>query len=506
MRLICALPLPLAIPGPHQDSLTNGSVFSNMGSHRYRSFPPKLPMKAWPICLVGLYLILVGPSVRLTAQTLPAGKTTEWTIQGTVQAPDGTPIHGARVDLRSGATSDDVVADTRSDVDGRFAFFAVHLAPGQYLVHTSAVAHTSDEKLIVVKSDSTNRNLTVTLTLKPAPAERGPSTSYTVVRVFYATDRQPVTEKNNIQYLGTAAQKYSLSYGTCDVSIPESHTIAQLERPSIWRLEFHADPEKHIILQKIAPEDKSEFLQAVAGAVSASPGKEAFVFVHGYNVSFEDAAIRTAQLAYDFGFKGAPIFYSWPSKGSLLGYPADQDSVQQTIGNLRQFLEDVANTSGATTVHLIAHSMGNRALLNAVAQIASDKNFRNFDEFSSFVLAAPDVDRNQFIQLVGEIEKPPRKFTLYVSQNDQALEASYLLFHSQLRAGEGGTHSIVMPGLDTVDVSKLSTDALGHSYYGDNPNVVQDLLNFLKGQLAPRPGLSRVPMGTLAYWQLLPSK
>jgi hypothetical protein len=48
-------------------------------------------------------------------------------------------------------------------------------------------------------------------------------------------------------------------------------------------------------------------------------------------------------------------------------------------------------------------------------------------------------------------------------------------------------------------------DALGHSYYGDNRNVVLDLLEFLRGKLAPRPGLTRMPVGALAYWQLLPA-
>jgi esterase/lipase superfamily enzyme len=93
---------------------------------------------------------------------------------------------------------------------------------------------------------------------------------------------------------------------------------------------------------------------------------------------------------------------------------------------------------------------------------------------------------------------------LYVSEHDQALAASHLLFHKEPRAGEGGSDTIVMQGLDTVDVSKLSMDALGHSYFGDNRSVIEDLLKFLKGQLAPRPGLSKVPSGTLAYWQMLP--
>ena len=157
------------------------------------------------------------------------------------------------------------------------------------------------------------------------------------------------------------------------------------------------------------------------------------------------------------------------------------------------------------TVHLIAHSMGNRALLSAVSELATDSRFANFSKFKSLVLAAPDVDRTAFTKLVAQIRKPQSRITLYVSERDQALVASHMLFHTELRAGEGGSGSLVMPGVDTIDVSGLSMDALGHSYYGDNRNVVLDLLEFLKGKLAPRPGLTRVPVGALAYWLLLPA-
>ncbi|HTB97298.1 MAG TPA: alpha/beta hydrolase [Terracidiphilus sp.] len=452
------------------------------------------------------FLLLTSSLQAFLAQPSPSRNTSEVTIQGTVQASDATPLLGARVDLRSGTSSDDVVMDTHTDIDGKFAILSIPLAPGQYILHVAAIGFESTEKAVDLRHAASTASLNFVFTLRPAPKERGAASPYTKVRVFYATDRQAVSNQNTTQFLGIAAQNGALAYGACDVSIPESHTLAALERPSIWKLEFHADPEKNIVLQKVTPEPKDLFLKDVAATVSGSPGKEAFVFVHGYNVSFEDAAVRTAQLTYDFGFKGAPIFYSWPSKGSLLGYLADEISVAQTTAHLRQFLQDVANTSGATTVHLIAHSMGNRALLTAVAQLASDNNFTNFNKFSSFVLAAPDVDRDEFTRLVSQIQKPRRKFTLYVSAHDQALEASYLLFHREMRAGEGGSNAIVLPGLDTVDVSQLSSDALGHSYYGDNPSVVQDLLKFLKGQLAPRPSLSRVPLGSLAYWQLLPAK
>jgi esterase/lipase superfamily enzyme len=452
------------------------------------------------VLVLTVFVVLIPALFR--AQTPAAGEQTLVTVQGTVIGPDEQPLSGARVAIRKPGFDDDVLADTITDVDGKFALLAISLTPGRYIIHASGIGFGIDEQPFTVKADQPV-NLTLSLKLKPQGGVRGVSTPYTVVRVFYATDRQSVLDHGAVHYIGIRSRDNSMSFGACDVSIPETHTLAEIERPSIWKLEFHADPEKHMVLQKVTPENKNVFFTQISSAVSASPGKEAFVFVHGYNVSFEDAAIRTAQLTYDFGFKGAPIFYDWPSKGSLLGYVADESAADETIPNLKRFLEDVANRSGASVVHVIAHSIGNRALLPTLAQLAEDKQFPNFAKFSTVVFAAPDVDRDAFIKWIGEIRKPQTKITLYVSQHDQALAASHLLFHKELRAGEGGTDSIVLSGMDTVDVSQLSTDALGHSYFGDNTNVVHDVLEFLKGQLAPRPGLSKIPLGTLAYWELL---
>ena len=461
--------------------------------------------RLWTAVSTALFVLFAGAPAYLAAQDSNDSFVALVNVQGTVSGPDGKRIAGARVDIRAGSNSDSVLADTRTDVDGRYAFLRIGIAPGRYLVHASAAGFGAAEDTFKVERGRRTPDQTLPLVLPPQPKERGASSGFTVVRVLYATDRKAQTDQGSLEYLGVRSGDGALSYGACDVSIPETHVVAELERPSIWRLEFHPDPEKHIVLQKVESEAKAQFLKNVAAMVAASPGREAFVFVHGYNVSFEDAAIRTAQLAYDFGFKGAPIFYSWPSRGSLLGYLDDEQSVQQTVGNLKQFLEDVSAGSGATVIHLIAHSMGNRALLPVLAQLATDPQFKSFGKFNTVVFAAPDVDRDVFVQEVGQIHSSQSKITLYVSEHDQALAASHLLFHKEPRAGEAGSDTIVMQGLDTVDVSKLSTDALGHSYYGDNRSVVEDLLKFLKGQLAPRPGLSKVPLGSLAYWQLIPA-
>jgi esterase/lipase superfamily enzyme len=76
--------------------------------------------------------------------------------------------------------------------------------------------------------------------------------------------------------------------------------------------------------------------------------KQAFVFVHGFNVGFDAAAYRTAQIVYDLGFDGAPVFYSWPSRGGIKEYEYDQNSARQARAHLRSFLELVRSQSGGT--------------------------------------------------------------------------------------------------------------------------------------------------------------
>lgn len=453
--------------------------------------------------ILALFFVLVP--LFLHAQAPATRSPAVFTLQGSVQTLDGKPLAGARVDIRSGTSSDDAIADTRSDSDGKFALIGVPLTPGPYLLHASSVGFNEVDQQFRIAASPVSTSLSFTFTLKPSTVERGAKVGYTVVRVYYATDRKQQVEQNTISYLGERASGSTLSYGSCDVSIPATHELAAVERPAFWRFEFYPDPEKHIVLQKVAAEPKNQFFRDISGLVASSPAKEAFVFIHGYNVSFEDAALRTAQLAYDFNFKGAPIFYSWPSRGRLFGYLDDEDTIQQSVAPLRQFLQEVADQTGASVVHVIAHSMGNRAMLPALSQLAADPHFKSFGKFNTIVFAAPDVDRDVFISLVGTIHNPSNKITLYVSEHDQALAASHLLFHKEPRAGEGGSNAIVLAGIDTVDVSRLSMDALGHSYFGDNRIVIEDLLKFFKGQLAPRPGLSKIAIGNLALWQMLPS-
>jgi esterase/lipase superfamily enzyme len=245
------------------------------------------------------------------------------------------------------------------------------------------------------------------------------------------------------------------------------------------------------------------FFRDVRAVVGRSQAKQAFVFVHGFNVSFESAVYRTAQLAYDLSFDGAPILYSWPAKEGLASYPTDLNNSDWTVEHLRTFLEQVSAQSGAQTIHLIAHSMGNRALANALARLASNP-VQNRPHFNQLVLTAPDVDASVFRGLAAQFQPLVSRATLYASSKDEALAASRALQGYQ-RAGDTDPTVVIVPGMDTIDVSNVDSNLIGHFYYGENRSVISDLRYVLEGLLpSARATLEPRSSSDGAYWRFKP--
>jgi esterase/lipase superfamily enzyme len=297
-------------------------------------------------------------------------------------------------------------------------------------------------------------------------------------------------------------QRGTLELGSCEVSIPKSHEVGELESPSMVRLEFREDLNKHIVLTKVAAEPPEAFYANLRDSVAKSKESSALVFVHGYNVTFEDAARRTAQIAYDLKFGGVPIFYSWPSQGKLLDYAVDETNAVWTVPHLRQFLAEVSKQSGAKQIHLIAHSMGNRALTGALRDLAMQSSDSSRPRFNQVLLTAPDIDADVFKNdIAPAITKTAERVTLYASSSDAALLLSKKL-HGYARAGEAGGDLVIVPGMDTVDVTAVDTSLLGHSYYGDSGSVISDFIEVLKDSKPAdqRKWLHPEYLGYQKYW------
>jgi esterase/lipase superfamily enzyme len=291
-----------------------------------------------------------------------------------------------------------------------------------------------------------------------------------------------------------------IQYGVCEVSIPVGHQTGELEGPQMFKMEVTPDPEKHVVLTKVGRLDGDSFHAALQTEM-ARKGKNIFVFIHGYNVSFEDAARRTGQMAYDLKFPGAPVFYSWPSQANWYSYVTDKENIDLSTSQIRSFLLDIATRSKADTINLIAHSMGNVGLTAALSEIEQTSK----PYFNQVVLAAPDIDAEVFKEeIASKIVTKARHTTLYTSKSDLALIASRY-FHQGNRVGDSGPDVLIIDGIDTIDATAVDSSLLGHSYYGSNVTVLDDLEQLFQNQpIESRHYLKSIVTATRPYWAFEP--
>jgi esterase/lipase superfamily enzyme len=320
------------------------------------------------------------------------------------------------------------------------------------------------------------------------------------VRVFYGTDRNQ--ESKTEARLGSHRADV-LSLGWCDVSIPADHRLGSVERPSLLSLYERLD--KHFVIVHRHLETEPEAFWTTLHSLGERGPRHALVFIHGFKVSFDDGIYRAAQLSYDLKFQGPTLLYSWASNGRFARYGADIENNDKTVQSLKRFLLSVATRTGIEAVHVIAHSMGNRALVNALYQLALERRPRRAI-IKNLILSAPDIDSDVFRDIAAEMAKTAKKTTLYASSKDKALQLSKsrALYP---RAGDA-TEIVIVDGIDTIDASRLRTDFVGHSYFGEHTSVLTDIFEIVHRGTPPakRVGLHGVPLAAPKYWKFVPTR
>jgi esterase/lipase superfamily enzyme len=248
------------------------------------------------------------------------------------------------------------------------------------------------------------------------------------------------------------------------------------------------------------------FWLQMKGALTAVPVKErhAVVFIHGFNVSFDAAALRAAQIGADLNVRGAMGFFSWPSRDTLKGYLADAASIEASEDHIAEFLVGFAQVAGPDTpVSVIAHSMGNRGILRAVNRIVSNAQRSSELRFNQFILAAADVDDEVFRKLCVPYATLGERTTLYVSAHDNAVGASGYA-HGAPRIGRIPPVPII-DMIDTIDVGAVDLSLLGHGYVAQTRAVLGDMHALIWKDADPntRFGLTKTSDATgKPYWKM----
>ncbi len=316
--------------------------------------------------------------------------------------------------------------------------------------------------------------------------------------VWFGTNRRPSADGQ-----GFTGERHSrTTLGQVTVRVPEAHRIGETGS-SFWsklkRLDFRDD---RLRLHGMKVQDAADFYASLQSAMQKEETPHALFFLHGFNVSFEDAAIRAAQLGCDLAVPGATAFFSWPSRGNVVAYPADEASIEASERAITDFLVDFAAQSGAAKVHVIAHSMGNRGLLRALQRIAASAETRGKVKFGQIFLAAPDVDRDLFLDLARLYPEHSERTTLYASDGDLPVHLSSKL-HDAPRAGYFTPYTVV-PGMDTIAVPDFDIDMLGHSYFAQAEALLHDMFDLMRRGEAPgkRQRVSPAVHEGLNFWKL----
>jgi esterase/lipase superfamily enzyme/acyl carrier protein len=342
---------------------------------------------------------------------------------------------------------------------------------------------------------------------KSAPEAIDPSHKQTI---FYATNRKRTGSKEPIDfYGGKRADAPYIEYGSCEISIPANHKRGVMES-SFLGLNFFRDDKQHIVLKSITPLSAESFFSTINTKINTGSEKsrlgrgDLVIYIHGYNTTFENAAKRTAQIAFDYGFQGVPLMFSWPSDGKLVSYPSDREDITWSVTHIEQFFNDVLTRTRAKRVHLIAHSMGNQGLIDALNTMALRRGGNGPPLFENIILSAPDFDAELFQQQIAPNSiSLARRWTLYTSKKDGVLNIS-TSFNSSWRLGLSPV--TIVPGMDIIDASEVEVTPWSlpesHSYFASKQTVVDDIIATLKGVTPARRNLlSRTKSGS-TYWMI----
>lgn len=208
---------------------------------------------------------------------------------------------------------------------------------------------------------------------------------------------------------------------------------------------------RHVVLDDVTTLDAGAFGTEMGRAVAASGAPELLVFVHGYNVTFEEAARRAAQFTWDTALDVPEV--------------ARGRSLEPRARRRAQHGEPVVVSS-------LAGQQPPAAL-----------------PLSRLALVAADIDAKLFAQQLPALHETVARgvdgsISTYATNTDRALLVSRW-FHKTIRLGQIAGEPFCADGLDTIDATAVDSSLLGHSYFGQQRSVLTDLGLLVRERLHP---------------------
>ncbi len=299
-----------------------------------------------------------------------------------------------------------------------------------------------------------------------------PDNAATPETVVFATDREADDSESGYGLHWSAASHC----GVAELSIPSAFKPGAMPR---W-----AKLDKPRTIACDGKTDMESFARAVADQAKARHCDSVLLFVHGYNMTFKTALMRSGQLATDTQWTCANALFSWSSEGKYDRYAADIERSGFAVPVLIDVLR--ALSAAGLRVEVIAHSMGARVTLTALAALCGHRVQPIADQL---LLVAPDVsaehDNDDFGHLLQHGGPCIKRATIYASDNDLILITSEGVHGGIPRAGRVPERDLQYAAdgsaVDVVDASRAPGDPMGHGYFVLSYEMMDDMMWTMAG-------------------------
>lgn len=293
------------------------------------------------------------------------------------------------------------------------------------------------------------------------------------VDLLVATTRSSQGATPGEMFSGERAR--GLAFADIAVSLPPGRQVGEVQ----WPDNLPGNPATDFVALRADRLDGDAAVKLFNARLAAAPRRNVLLFVHGYNTRFEEAVYRFAQIVHDSGADATPVLFTWPSRGKLLAYSYDRESANYSRDALEAVFQAMAKHPRVGEISILAHSMGNWVTLEALRQMAiRDKAIH--PKIRNVMLAAPDVDFDVFRRQVAAMGEKRPNFTLFVSQDDDALKISSRVWGGEARLGmidpklEPFRTELEKARFNVVDLTDVkSSDRTNHGKFAQAPEVVQ---------------------------------
>lgn len=300
-----------------------------------------------------------------------------------------------------------------------------------------------------------------------------------IINVIVATNRKaksPDFVCSNDHFGVTVGE--SLKLGTCKINVPKNHATGEI----LLSKENQQSLQNFFKILEAKSFESADLIKVLKDS-----NRTPLVFVHGFNVRFEEAILRAAQISYDLKYQGPIIVFTWPAgagdgffEQNLLNktYENNSANAKASIQIFKNFLSMLQKND--IKINLMVHSMGHQVVLAALKDLSESEIKK--PAINQLILNAPDFAISDFGAVAKNIKKISDQTTLYCSYNDKAMLASKT-FNKNERLGACANFA----GIDVINVGAIDDSALGlgHGYYSSRP-ILSDISQTLFGIEASR--------------------